>query len=575
MNVVGGFPTPREDAAWCFDKSSSRLILFGGWADQWFGDLYSLDVSGIVGPPYAASSISPALGPYTGNTLVRITGLQFPQDRVRVKFTNAFGEDVVIGEWISETEVTCLTPSFERFGVGEVMVGVALGDGGYTVNRIKFQYFMNTRPSKCIAFGPGVFTETLWGVPNPFVIQAKDATGKNRTSGLDAFVVKISLNGRIIPVEITDRNDGTYLALYTAPTAGTYEIDISLDGKSIRGSPYIVNTVELWTHVKVSGIAPKATGDFACCSIGRKIVFWGGATSDMYVLDTDMLRWTVPKVVGMVPSCRAGHAMVGVNDKIIIFGGQCALEAPPVRTRLQQGGPPTEEEILYQERKEQFVPHVLNDLYIATLEKDTVVWSCPAKIRGAKPESRRDAVLFLLPGGGGRKLILHGGKDYDGNQMRSAYILIIESEMAAEWVTDTLQNVPASMPPVSGSAAVPFDTTTFYSFGGDTKQPTSSLLTGTTLTNNQVCPIFTCISRLVACSRRAFRCCFLVLCDTVVSCCVLRVWHGCSFDGRWLMHPARRHFPERVISCRLLTGKLPFTEACTFATISRAALWMI
>ena len=54
--------------------------------------------------------------------------------------------------------------------------------------------------------------------------------------------------------------------------------------------------------------------------------------------------------------------MIGAADRFYVFGGESVLEAPPVRTKAQQGLPPTEEEILYQQRKEEFMPTVLNDL---------------------------------------------------------------------------------------------------------------------------------------------------------------------------------------------------------------------
>lgn len=48
--------------------------MFGGWSNAWMGDMYSLNVSSIVGPPYAIYTIKPALGPLTGRTKVIING---------------------------------------------------------------------------------------------------------------------------------------------------------------------------------------------------------------------------------------------------------------------------------------------------------------------------------------------------------------------------------------------------------------------------------------------------------------------------------------------------------------------
>ena len=62
------------------------MYIFGGWSSQWLNDLHSLDVSGIVGPPYACMAVSPRLGPVSGGTSVCINGLSFPQGDVKVQF---------------------------------------------------------------------------------------------------------------------------------------------------------------------------------------------------------------------------------------------------------------------------------------------------------------------------------------------------------------------------------------------------------------------------------------------------------------------------------------------------------
>jgi len=55
-------PSAREYTAMSYDSKQSRLIIFGGWANEWMNDIYALNVSSIVGPPYAISEIVPNLG---------------------------------------------------------------------------------------------------------------------------------------------------------------------------------------------------------------------------------------------------------------------------------------------------------------------------------------------------------------------------------------------------------------------------------------------------------------------------------------------------------------------------------
>ena len=57
------------------ERMPGKLVLFGGWASEWLNDCYTLDVSGIVGPPYACMGLSPRLGPVTGGTALTISGV--------------------------------------------------------------------------------------------------------------------------------------------------------------------------------------------------------------------------------------------------------------------------------------------------------------------------------------------------------------------------------------------------------------------------------------------------------------------------------------------------------------------
>ena len=105
--IVGGSPpAPREDAAWCFDKKTAKIFCHGGWANDWLDDMFTLDVSGIVGPPYAVQSLEPNEGPMTGKTPVIIHGLDFTKGKIVVKFTDGRNEEISEkAEYLSPTEV--------------------------------------------------------------------------------------------------------------------------------------------------------------------------------------------------------------------------------------------------------------------------------------------------------------------------------------------------------------------------------------------------------------------------------------------------------------------------------------
>ena len=57
--------------------SGSRLVMFGGWANKWFGDTFVCKVSDVVGPPYSVNSVGPDMGPITGGTKCSIEGIGF------------------------------------------------------------------------------------------------------------------------------------------------------------------------------------------------------------------------------------------------------------------------------------------------------------------------------------------------------------------------------------------------------------------------------------------------------------------------------------------------------------------
>lgn len=85
-DVEGNPPVAREDTAWVYDNKRCQLIVFGGWANRWLGDLHTADVSPIVGPPYAVLHLSPLIGPVMGGTEITISGLRFRGGNIVVRF---------------------------------------------------------------------------------------------------------------------------------------------------------------------------------------------------------------------------------------------------------------------------------------------------------------------------------------------------------------------------------------------------------------------------------------------------------------------------------------------------------
>lgn len=226
--------------------------MFGGWDGNWIGDLHSLSVSKIVGPPYAVEKCVPERGPVTGRTKVTIYGVGFQDtSQITVKFICQKQTFTANATFVSETEITCETPNIEQIGPKEAEIRVSFRGGAFTITSTNFQYFLNTRAHKSLAYGPGLLAGGAAGKPTVFFIQARNDLGENRKSGADNFKVKIVENveeGQEIPFELIDRNDGSYLVQYT-PGPGEVKIDVQFEDEKedvyhIRGSPFIASFVE-------------------------------------------------------------------------------------------------------------------------------------------------------------------------------------------------------------------------------------------------------------------------------------------------------------------------------------------
>lgn len=240
-------PSEREYASMVYDSKNYRLIVFGGWANEWLSDVHALNVSSIVGPPYAITEIIPSLGQLTGGNIITIHGVGFKDtSEIKVRFSHGKQFCDVIGTYVTETEMTCVTPNFEAIGPKECEVRMNIQGGDFTNTWCNFNFFMNTREYKCLAYGPGLLEGSACGSPTEFIIQARNDHDENRRSGRDHFEVKITAIGegpKQIETKIEDNDDGTYLVSYQVEDPSEVKIEITFENEKqkmvpIRGSPY-------------------------------------------------------------------------------------------------------------------------------------------------------------------------------------------------------------------------------------------------------------------------------------------------------------------------------------------------
>ena len=90
-------PKARADTELSYNESSRRINIFGGWANKWYKDLWSIDAGPYVGPPYNMESVEPNTGPIIGGTNLTIAGVGFKNTRgLKVKFQGgAYGSEAL------------------------------------------------------------------------------------------------------------------------------------------------------------------------------------------------------------------------------------------------------------------------------------------------------------------------------------------------------------------------------------------------------------------------------------------------------------------------------------------------
>ena len=72
--------------------------------------------------------------------------------------------------------------------------------------------------------------------PSFVTVQARDASGVNCRVGGDNFSVKLRGPIKDLVASVHDRDDGTYVAEFTAPVTGEYALLVLLDGRHIHGA---------------------------------------------------------------------------------------------------------------------------------------------------------------------------------------------------------------------------------------------------------------------------------------------------------------------------------------------------
>ena len=72
--------------------------------------------------------------------------------------------------YVSESELTCETPTFEKHGARKAEVKVRIDTQDLTIMSVYYTYYLNTKAEKTLAFGPGLLRENAVGAVTMFYI---------------------------------------------------------------------------------------------------------------------------------------------------------------------------------------------------------------------------------------------------------------------------------------------------------------------------------------------------------------------------------------------------------------------
>jgi hypothetical protein len=148
-----------------------------------------------------------------------------------------------------------------------VLLGGVLVQSGAAENPVPLHpYSITVLPDatvghKAVAKGAHLTEWYIWGsAPGNFTVTAKDRFGNDRTVGGDTLVVKISPvgepdEGGHVMVQQTDLGDGSYLVTYTTRRAGTYEVQMLVNGDNAANSHTVLTVYPDVSH----GLASFAT----------------------------------------------------------------------------------------------------------------------------------------------------------------------------------------------------------------------------------------------------------------------------------------------------------------------------
>jgi len=86
---------------------------------------------------------------------------------------------------------------------------------------------------------PGAWARNTFIKDFSFVVQTRDKRDKDLTEGGQNVAVEIKGPRGPVQVDLKDIRDGTYKAVYVIRDKGEYKLNVTVDGTSVKGSPFV------------------------------------------------------------------------------------------------------------------------------------------------------------------------------------------------------------------------------------------------------------------------------------------------------------------------------------------------
>lgn len=158
---------------------------------------------------------------------------------------------------LKDNEDGTYTANYTPKDLGELTVDVKVnGDNHVADSSYKVVVREAADASKSKVWGRGVKDGVAENVETHFKIKAVDANGKDVTFGGDYFTVDVQGPNGTVPSRLEDKEDGTYVAYYTATKVGQHKVSVDLLEKPVANSVYSVLVRERADHSKSTAEGP-------------------------------------------------------------------------------------------------------------------------------------------------------------------------------------------------------------------------------------------------------------------------------------------------------------------------------